>query len=146
MRKILPLLVVGILVLGGLGAVATTYNEAPAYYEPPLEIHIKGGILGYMVTVKNVGNETVSGNLLMNITTDAKSMIIGDELSHDSFEIDIDVGESFRTNWGPVIGFGPATINVEGIFSPGGWGFEAEANGFVLLLFLLVSFDPIPIP
>lgn len=148
MKRILPLLIVGILVLGGLGAVAVPDEDTTSeiLLQPKLEIMIKGGLLGYTVNVKNVGNETIKGTLNMTITTNATIMILGDELSYDSFGYDMDAGEYVKFKWGPVIGFGPATINVEGIFSPGGWGFEAEANGIILLFYVLCSKTTFNIP
>ena len=64
MRKLLPLLVVSILVSSGLGAIAIPYEKLIAdqplnTQDSPIEIIVKGGLLGYKVTVKNVGNESV---------------------------------------------------------------------------------------
>ncbi|EMR75360.1 hypothetical protein MBGDF03_00849 [Thermoplasmatales archaeon SCGC AB-540-F20] len=150
MKRIIPIVVVSILVLGGLGAVALPEPEEdiePLNTEDwKLVIDIKGGFLGYTVTVENVGNETVTGNFSTKIITDMMVGMFGYE--YDTFidPIKFVPNEPIKYRVNPVIGFGPATIKVSGVFSPGGWGFDAEANGFVLLFYVIASFDPITIP
>lgn len=140
MKKLLPLLVVSILVLGGLGTVAIPI-EKPTEAQPlniqypSIEIKVKGGLLGYKVTVRNTGNENFSGKLSMTITTDAAFMIIGDVLSHDSFELDLEAGEYLKFKWGPVIGFGSARINIKlrlTLESGDEYTDSVNANGLIL--------------
>jgi hypothetical protein len=140
MKKLLPLLVISILVLVGFGTVAIPI-EKPAEAQPlniqylPIEINVRGGFLGYLITVRNVGNETFSGKLSMTITTDATFMIIGEVLSHDSFELDLEPGEYLKFKWGPVIGFGPARINLKMILileSGDEYTDSVNANGLIL--------------
>ena len=115
---------------------------------PELDLIVEGGVLGYTVTVKNVGNETVNGTINITITTDAWFMLTGQEFVHSFTVPDPGVNSSIKLR--PVIGFGPATINVSGVYTltvPSAEGdYYAEAKGFVLLFFVLVSFEPIPIP
>ena len=148
MKRILPLLVISILVLSGLGAVAVPEEDTTpeTLLQPELEIMIRGGLLGYTIKVKNVGNEAIKGTLNMTITTNATIMILGDELPYNGFELDINTSTHYIFKWGPVIGFGPATINVEGVFSPGGWGFQGEISVFVLLFYVLCSKTTFNIP
>ena len=154
MKQLLPLLVVSILVLGGFGTVAIPI-EKPTEAQPlniqypPIEINVRGGLLGYIVTVRNVGNETVNGILNMTITTDATFMIMGDVLSHDSFELDLETGENLKFKWGPVLGFGPARINVEArltLESGDFYDYSGNATGLILGPFVLCGAIPITIP
>jgi len=115
---------------------------------PELEIVVKGGLLGYTYTITNVGEEWITGNFTINIFTDAAFMFLGRELSGspDCCE-KLPPGESVEFRIGPVLGFGPAVINIEGIFeTPDVYPFETEANGFVLLFFLSCDAIPINIP
>ena len=139
MKKILPLLVVSILVLGGLGAVAIPEEQATPepLLQPEIKIGIKGEWLGYLVTVTNIGNETINGSINMSITTDAWFMILGSSYSPPEWQIDLNPDETTGLILRPIIGFGPATINVQGIFMPGGWGFGGNTTGFALLFFVV---------
>ena len=138
MKKILPLLVVGILVLSGLGAVAVPdkHTTPEPLLQPELKIGIRGGFFGYYVTVTNIGNETISGTLNMSITTDTWFMLFDNKTS-TSDDLTLMEDEDIVIQLGLVVGFGPATISVSGIFMPGGWGFSGETTGFVLLIFVV---------
>lgn len=157
MKKILPILVVSIFVLSGIGAVATP-NEKQIENKPlntkelELEIKVKGGILGYQLTIENVGNETVNGSLTMNITTDAWFILRGRNLEFPlcPYHLDLSPSEKDSFNPGPVIGFGPATITIEGELafeeSPNSYEFETIGSGFVFLIFTVCDATPINIP
>ena len=146
MKKILPLLLVSIFVLSGLGAVAVPEekqieNKPLSTQDWELEIKVNGGFLGYTVIVTNEGNETVNGNITINITTDAWFMYLG-----ESFEIftssNYEFPPGFDTNFHikPVIGFGLAKINVEVGFidsQNNTYNATAEAKGFILLIRIL---------
>jgi hypothetical protein len=157
MKNILPLLVVSILVLCGLGAVAIANSEQIVKKtlnteDWALEIKVKGGILGYQLTVENVGNKTVIGNLTMNITTDAFIMLLGRNLRFPlcSYQMNLLPGEKESFNPGPIIGLGPATISVSGEFkledTTFTYPFETKGSGFVLLFFNNYESNTITLP
>ena len=153
MKKLIPILIVGVLLISGLGAVAIAsenrmQNKPMSEEDWELVIDIKGGFFGYSVRVTNEGNETVSGNLTIDITTDATIMLLGNELTETPDVIEaLEPGEYISFTMRPVIGFGPALINIEGVFeTPDVYPFETEANGFVLLFFVQCSVTPIVIP
>jgi hypothetical protein len=149
MKKLLLLLLVSILVLGGFGTVAIpieklTEVQPLSIQYPPIEINVRGGLLGYIVTIKNVGNVTFSGKLSMTITTNAMIMIMGDVLSYDNFELDLEVGEYLKFKWGPIIGFGPARIYLESRFrleSGDEYYNSVKANGLILGPFVFFFYD-----
>jgi len=157
MKNILTLLVVSILLLSGLGVVAIP-NEEQIENKPlitedwALEIKVKGGLLGYQVTVENVGNGTVKGNLTMNITTDAWIMLRGRNLEFPlcPLHLDLSPGEKETYNPGPVIGFGSSTITINGKFTfeetENPYLFETNGSGFVFLIFNNCDAIPISLP
>ena len=157
MRKLLPLLVVSILVFGGLGTVAIPI-EKPTEAEPlntdgvNLTIEVKGGLLGYKVTITNTGNETIENiSINMTIKTDAWIMIKGDILNFSETIGDLFYRGIVEFNMRPVLGFGPATINVEGKIEIDDLkilGFTGNTTGFVFLFYVQGSCDlpPVPIP
>ena len=154
MKKLLPVLVVSILVLGGFGAVAVQDEE---YIENKplitqdwlLEIEFKGGF-GYTVTIENIGNESVTGEIFIEITTDAWIMLLGSE--HFGFSIDsveYIPEESQIYKFGPARGFGPAIINLSGVFIHEigeEYLFKAEVEGFVFLFYILCGKTTLNIP
>jgi hypothetical protein len=154
MRKLLPLLVVNILVLGGLGTVAISIEEQiednPLNTQNPLiEIKVKGGFLGYKVTVTNVGNASVNGHLNMTITTHAPFMPIGGQLSLPGWTFNLGVSNSASTRVWPAIGFGSANITVSGeavLVNVGTYQYSAWTTGFVYLIYISCTMPTIPIP
>ena len=157
MKNILTLLVVSILLLSGLRAVAIPNeeqieNKHLIIEDWALEIIVKGGLLGYQVTVENVGYETVKGNLTMNITTNAWMMLRGRNLEFPlcPLHLDLSPGEKETYNPGPVIGFGPSTITIDGKFTyeetSNQYPFVANGNGFVFLFFDTCDVNPINLP
>jgi hypothetical protein len=154
MRKLFPLLMVSILVLGGLGAVAISIEEQikeePLNTQSPLiEIKVKGGFLGYKVTVTNVGNASVKGHLNMTITTNAPFMPIGSQLSLPGWTFNLAVSNSANTPVRPAIGFGSANITVSGevyLVNVGTFQYSALTTGFVFLIYISCTMPIIPIP
>ena len=155
MKKLLPVLIADILVLGGFGAVAIQDKE---YIENKplitqdwlLEIEFKGGLFRYTVTIDNIGNESVNGQISIEITTDAWIMLLGSE--HFGFSIDsveYTPEESQIYKFGPVRGFGPAKINLSGVFTHEigeEYPFEAEVEGFVFLFYIFCGKTTLNIP
>ncbi len=147
MKKLIPLLVVGILVLSGLGAVAVPEKESLNKQEWAFKIEAEGGFLGYEVTVTNVGNETINGSLNISITTDAWFMLLGEQVvpTHP-FEWDLVPDASETRYLRPVIGFGPATINISGVFTHeigGEYPFVEETGGIIWLIYVTCGHKPI---
>jgi hypothetical protein len=134
--------VVIILVFSGLGAIAIPI-EKPTKNQPlntqdwPIEIKVKCGLFGYKVTVKNVCNETVSGDLSITITTQAPIMLSGVELS-----LRLRVTNDFDEESiliGPILGFGPANINLEARFTYESGDYVKDSiniKGFVFLFYI----------
>jgi len=146
MRKIIPILVVNILLLSGIGAVGISYeeqfeNKTMISKDWALQIKFNGELLGYQVTVENLGNEIINRSLSMNITTDAWIIFLGRNLEFPlcPHHINLSPGDIEPYNPGPVIGFGPATIKIDSEFvfedSADSYSFEKLGRGFVLLTF-----------
>ena len=146
MNKIFLFFIVSILLLNGLGVVAI-YNEEQIENKPlftedwALEIKLKSGVLGYQLTIENVGKETINGSLTMNITTDAWIMLLGRNVKFPlcPSHLDLSPGEKEPYNPGPVIGFGLATITIAGEFAfekqAGSYPFETNGSGFIFLIY-----------
>jgi hypothetical protein len=123
-----------------------------------IKIEVKGDLLGYKVTLTNIGKETINGSLIMNITTDAWFNIMGRKLAfpHTYFCAEqLAPGKGMFRNLGPVLGFGPAIIAIDGVFHRVGmdtWDdcpvvpFGQEIKGLILLFFPLVNFKQLATP
>ena len=164
MRKMIPLLVVSILVLSGIGAVALPSEEQienkPLIKQDwLLEIEFKGGLdykgrFGYTVTIENIRNESVYGDISIYISTDAWIMFLGTD--HFGFHIKnvTYIPEDPQVYpFQPVRGFGQAIINLSGVFTHYDiygehmkYPFEAEIKGFVFLFFVLCGKTILKIP
>ena len=154
MKKILPLLVVFILALSGLVAVAIPNenqieNKPMNIWDWGIEINIKGGFLGYKVTVTNVGNTTISGKLNITILTDAWIMFSGSKLNLNknlTIRPEVDWEEWLRGVSG--IGYDHDNIiNVSYCDYTGelsNW--EKEVPVLVLLFFVRCNIEPIRFP
>jgi len=158
MKKILPLLAISILVLSGLGAMAlkdgiyTTPKQLSKIYEN--EIIVEGGLSGYTVTLSNARDHLLIGNISINVSTNSWFMIAGKELRMGPEQFNITPGESLVFKLRPVIGFGPAKIQISGrvdmdccppthIYT---YNFDSVADGFVLLFFVTCKTIPINLP
>lgn len=145
MKKILPFFVVSILVLNGLGVIAIP-SDKQVEVKPlnikdwPIEIKVTGGLLGYKVTLINVGNRPVSGNFSMTITTDARIMLLGEELELNAVDFECDIDELKEFWMRPVLGFGDSHLEQDVVMNLTGnpyWErYKGETNGFVLLFFV----------
>ena len=129
MRKILPLLAVGILVLSGLGAGA--YNVAKKSTEI---VEVKGGIGHITIVIENTGefnfdelkwSISVQGGVLGNIDVkesgyiemfDIKTTEISktDKFIFGLGKIDITIDADYADTWiGTAFVFGPFIMNIE---------------------------------
>ncbi len=151
MRKLLPVLVVSILILGGLGTVAIpiekpTEAQLLSTQDPSIEIKVKGGLLGYKVNVTAIDPPPPNGTFTINITTKAWFMPLGAELAIQPcrFHFGPDLPKSVEFWMRPIIGFGPANITLDARYTYDGGGYvgsTAYAKGFVLLIY--VSLEPV---
>ena len=71
MKRILSLIVVSILALSGFGATATSDDVESLNTQEDWDLlfKFKGGLFGYTLLVENIGNESVVGNISIQITT-----------------------------------------------------------------------------
>ena len=158
MKKLLSVLVVSILVLGGLGAIAipiekSTEAKPMNTEEYRLLITVKGRLFGYLVNFSNTGNKSITGNISLYIATNAWIMFPGGLLSMLPEHFDIASGESVEFKMSPIIGFGPSTINITGNLKAEcciPQDFNALTNGFVFLFYISGSTEievlPTPLP
>ena len=77
-------------------------------------------------------------------------MLIGEELSLEGWDIALDPPNPDSRNLMGVLGFGPATITVSGVFFPGWppseWHYSGNATGFVFLIYVFASCETLPTP
>jgi hypothetical protein len=153
MKKILPLLVIGIFVLSGLGAVAIpdekqNVNKPLTTQDWELDIKAKGGFLGYTISLSPSDPPPPNGTCTININTDAWITLLGKKLSLEE-ELIWNPGEVEELNMRPIIGLGPATVSmdVEYEISPGNSTVgEATTDGFVLLFYVFCEGTTIHLP
>ena len=146
MKKILTLLIIGILVLMGFRAIAKPYEKLtennPLNLNPlQLEIVIEGGFLGYIITIINSGTERIKGNLTIEIITEAMVVLYGATLSNESsFNIDPLKG-TYNFKLQPLIGFGSATCYISGVIQIDDeeYPFETVTNGYAFIIFLVLD-------
>ena len=143
MRKILPLLVVGIFVCSGLGAVAIPFeNKSNArVLQPQLEATAICG-WGILVTIKNVGTETFQGDITCRLDIDVPSFITisGHKWEYNGWTLE--PGASILVR-GRVFGFGPATISMDLDYGQG--VITGNTTGY-MILFFIIGAAPIVIP
>ena len=140
MRHILTILLVGVLILSGLGAGATSiciYNEDSqilndesniSVFDDELEVEIKGGF-GIHLIIRNIGDNDVSGvEFDVTITGGILGMI---HEHYDGIISSIPFGSEFSLDI-PIFGFGPiditATVEENTI----------NAKGFVFLFLVII--------
>lgn len=146
MKKILTLLIIGIIFLIGFRAIAIpneklTENKPLNLNNVQLEIVIEGGFLGYIITIINSGTERITGNLTIEIITEAMVVVFGATLSNESsFNIDPLKG-TFNFKLQPLIGFGSATSYISGVIQIDDieYPFETVTNGYAFIIFLILD-------
>ena len=153
MNKILSSLIVVIFVLSGLRAVALSDEKEPLNTEEwGIEIVVDGWGFGYRVMIGTTVNESVTGDYIMNISTDARFILTGRDLGYDLMNLTLDEPEyPIGPHLKPLIGFGFATINISinvTITDPvvGGFLFEKQVKGFVLPFFVICPKTTFTIP
>ncbi|UCF11851.1 MAG: hypothetical protein JSW06_07320 [Thermoplasmatales archaeon] len=146
MKKIFTLLVVEILVLSGLGTVAT--SEKPdiksVAFQPELIVEARGGF-GVHVTITNLGNMSIE--ILGNITVTIRATLMlrgGYSILHIPIPIPINSAVSVGT--GLVLGIGHCTVNVTiDIDDDGVIDGESSNTGLIFLPLVLVGKFTIPL-
>jgi len=148
MKKIiLPFLAIGILVLCGLEAGATTNNdEEPTNIPTELEITIKGGFgFGVTAIVTNVGNEELKDPV--DVIFEINNSITGDRESATPITLPLQVDDPESVHSGFVFGLGRCVITVSVDYDQDGEpDMQTARKGFILGPWVLVGYDPIPIP
>jgi len=153
MRKILTVIVIITIILGGYNTIAIPNdkiieNISLNLQDFALEIVIEGGFLGYSVTIINNGMEQVEGNFTIEILTDSMVVLFGANLSAD---VPINLNplnniESFKLQ--PLIAFGSTTISVSGIFQTEGgeYPFTTIASGYAFVIYFICEKTSIYLP
>lgn len=155
MKKLLPLLVVIILVMSGIGAVAVSNdkkmeNKPQSTQEWELEIKTKAKLAGYKLTLSNQGTENVKGNLTITVGTHGKTLM-GKEFiwpPDEPYDINMGPGESETVQLGPLLGIGSITVVVDAIIltDEGEHYGSVQADGFLFLILAFFSMDPLILP
>ncbi len=155
MKKMLPLLVIIILVMSGIGAVAITNdknmeNKPQSMQEWELEIKTKAKLAGYKLTLSSQGTENVRGNLTVTVGTHGKTLM-GKEFifpPDEPYDINMAPGESETVQLGPLLGIGSIKVVVDAIIltDEGEFLKSVEAEGFLLLILPFFSMDPLILP
>ncbi len=155
MKKLLPLLVVVILVMGGIGAVAVSNdkkmeNKPQITQEWELEIKTKAKLAGYKLTLSSQGTENVKGNLTVTVATHGKTLM-GKEFiwpPDEFYDINMAPGESETIQLGPLLGIGSIKVVTDAVIltDEGEYLKSVEAEGFLLLILPFISMDPLILP
>lgn len=153
MKKFLTVLVIGFIILISFRSLALPQeilieDNLIEMEEINLEINIEGGFLGYTVTLINTGPDQIKGNFSIELSTDAMVVFFGDTLSHESYInlnplIGVDI---FKIQ--PVIGFGSATISVNGSLKTevDEYPFETSFSGYAFVIYVLSDIETIEVP
>jgi len=140
-KKLVGIVVFGLLFATAIPAIGIVYKCKPLKIDNlKLEIKVKGVLLGYTVTVTNTVNESANGSLNIKIITDAWFMLAGAELDYN-FD-NLSPNESVEFNMKPVLGFGPANINLEARFTYENGDYAKDSintKGFVFLFYVSCS-------
>ncbi len=139
MKKILPLLVVSILTLSGLGAVATTSEKKTTSQtlQPELLVDFTGGF-SVTVFIVNIGREPYKTETNIMIFINAPIMLVG-QVSILSVPLPILPSYLVYVDSGLVLGFGKCTVTVSiDLDKDGTINAEGSADGFMLGPFILI--------
>lgn len=153
MKKFLIVIVLCILISSGIRAFAIPHNkqienEALNMQQYKLEIIIKGGFLGYTISIRNTGIDKVYGNLSIEILTYAMVVIFGENLTGE-YKIELDpLSNIQKINLRPLIGFGSASMSISGVFASkdGDYPFEKISNGYAFVILVVCDEIEILIP
>jgi len=143
MKKLIPFLIIGILILSGIGASAPAEKEIiPQQLQPPdLIIGIRGTWFGIEFTILNDGEDFPGETINVTVTVDAPIVLIN-QVTATPVPLP-DPGMTITDRTGIILGLGSTTVTVE-VEYEGEIVASQETTGF--LFFVLVSFEPIPIP
>lgn len=145
MRKILPILVLSILVLSGLGVVATTEDENPSTLGS-LEAEVRGGY-GVTVTITNNGDEPYQEQGDVTIFILSHRYFTNNGVSTFPTPIPIPAGGgSVSVSTGLVVAFGIISRVLVKIDIDGDGNVDAEGSKFAVVLGPLVLMRNLQIP
>lgn len=154
MFKIFPIIGVIILVISGFGAIALPLEKH--IVENPididdwlLEIKIKGGFFGYIITVENIGTEQICGDLDISIETNSSFMVLGEELIFTVENLTIASDEYKTYKMRPIIGYGPTAIYISLFFKVkygAGYGITTQSYGYLYLFYVKLPVLTFTIP
>ena len=140
MRKIIPLIIIGFLVLSGIGAIAIQEEKSNIHeplMQPQLEIIARGG-LGVTINVLNHGTQPFEEPIEINVTINAPLMIIR---AKNNLHINppIPAGGSVTNSTGFVLGFGLAVVNIVAKIGETPDVYEANATGIVFWPLVIIK-------
>ena len=146
-KKIVTFMMLGIFILPILGTVVISDEKQIlqshlATQDWGIEIVVDGWGLGYKVMIGILMNETVTGDYTINISTDARFILVGRTLGYELINLTLDEpGFPIGPHLKPIIGFGPATINISiniSLTDPvvDHYLFQKQIKGFLLFFYV----------
>ena len=140
MRKIIPLIIIGFLMLSGTGAIAIQEENSIIHehlMQPQIEIIARGG-LGVTINVLNHGTEPFEEPIALNVTIIAPLMLI--RAKNNLFiNPPIPAGGSVTNSTGFVLGFGLCVVNIVAEVGDTPDVYEANATGLVFWPLVIIK-------
>ncbi len=146
MRKTIPFIVIGFLILSSIGVNAiqeenNINHESLMQFE--LEIIAKGGF-GIRITVLNRGSEPYEEPINFNVTIEASLMLIGKK-NNLPINLPIPAGGSITVSTGFVLGYGICNVVIVTELGETPDVYEAIIKGFIFWPIILFKATTIPI-
>jgi hypothetical protein len=143
MKKLIPILVVSVLILGSFSAVASSINTKTNDNTIGSQAEIQAEAwcgLGVRVRIKNVGTETFEGSIRCNVSING--LIYGKSKHFNHPNIVLQPGKAV---WHILfkIGFSPVTVRLD---LDCGQGFISNSSKGFLILYYITGADPITLP
>lgn len=140
MRKIIPLIIIGFLMLSGIGVTAIQEEKGIIHeplMQPQLEIIARGG-LGVTINVLNHGTVPFEEPITINVTINAPLMIIR---AKNNLHINppIPAGGSVTNSTGFVLGFGLCVVNIVAEIGGTPNVYEGNATGLVFWPLVIIK-------
>lgn len=120
MKKLLPILIISILIISGIGISAAPVKKdleiKPQNTEDwNLELTVKGGLFGYTATVTNTGTASISGNLTIQVHSEPKLVLLGKDLETIN-DVNLSPEDTLKYNLRTVFGIGSGFMNFDVVF------------------------------